>query len=449
MVKLIKSVYIIGIGGISLSALAIILKSKGFIVYGSDLVKSHITDELEKKGFDIIIGHAPDFVKVADIIVYSSAVNEEDIDLKLAKKLNKKIMTRAELLGLISRQYRTISISGSHGKTTTTGMIASVFLNSNKSPNIHIGGILNNIQSNVYVGNDNIFITEACEYKDSFLKLSNNISVVLNIKPDHLDYFKNLDNIFESFQKFVDNTKEGGFVVYNNDDALCRKLKYNDKIISYGINEKSDVMAKNIRLKENGKYNFDIFNNGVLCMNIDLPCFGYHNIYNALATFCVCYYEGLSFIDIKNGIESFKGIKRRFEYINNFNSNLIIHDYAHHPDEILATIKTGLELKKDKIIIIFQPHTFSRTKDLYNEFLNALSNGNEVWLLPIYPAREKPIKGISSFKLYKDLKDMGCKCRYFSNFEKCYNQIKKYKDKNTLFEILGAGDIEKLSDMLK
>lgn len=444
-----KIIYIIGIGGISLSALAIMLHEKGFIVYGSDITQSYITDDLVKKGIDIIIGHAPDFVKACDIVVYSSAVSEDDGDICLAKKLNKTLMTRAELLGLISKEFYTISISGTHGKTTTTGMISSVFLFAKKSPCIHIGGILNNISSNVYIGKGDYLITEACEYKDSFLKLSNFFSVVLNIKPDHLDYFKNISNIFTSFQKFINNTKENGYVVLNNDDELCKKLKCENKIIYYGINLPSEVMAKNVTINKNGKYSFDIYLKNKKMLNIDLPCYGFHNIYNALACFCICYYNKISLKDIKNGIENFKGIKRRFEYINEIDDKLIIHDYAHHPDEIIATIKCGRKLKKDKLIVIFQPHTFSRTRDLYNEFIESLKLADEVWLLPIYPAREKPIKGISSYKLYSDLKEKGIKSFYLKDFEQCKNKILKYKQKNVLFEILGAGDIEHLADMLK
>ncbi len=443
-----KAVYIIGIGGISLSALAIFLKEKGKIIYGSDIHNSKIIETLREKGINITIGHSFEFVKTADIIVYSSAVSENDCDLLYAKKLNKKIMSRAQLLGEISNQYKTISISGTHGKTTTTGMIASVFLSSNHKPNIHIGGILNNINSNIDVGDENIFITEACEYKDSFLYLNSYISVVLNIKPDHLDYFKNFYNLFNSFQKFCQNTNKNGCVLLNNDDKNCREIVVNTKCLTFAIKNNAFVTARNI-VSKNGKYSFDIYENCVKVLKINLPCYGKHNIYNALAAYCVCKVLGFKNIEIKNGIENFKGIKRRFEFINEFNNNLIIHDYAHHPDEIKEIIKAGRLLKKKKVIVIFQPHTYTRTRDLYFQFLNALCKADEVWLLPIYPAREKAIKGISSYSLFKDLKLKNKDVKYFSCFERCKKKIMALKERDLLIEILGAGDINLLAESLK
>ena len=448
MLENIKSIYIVGIGGISLSAIALILKNKGFDICGSDLEYSNEIAKLQQQNIKVVIGHSKDFVLKCDALVYSLAV-ENDEDVLLAKKLNKKIFSRAEILGMLSQGYQTISIAGTHGKTTTTGLISSIFLEAKKDPNIHIGGVLNNINSNVNISISDILITEACEYKDSFLFLKNTVSVILNIKEDHLDYFKNIDNIFNSFQKFSNNTLNNGIIVINSDDKLCCKIKNNSKILTYGIeNLNAELRAINI-VEQTGKYCFDVVFRNEKLFTINLPCYGRHNIYNALASIGVSLFYGIEREFIKRGIENFKGVKRRFEYINELNNNLIIHDYAHHPDEIKAVIETGNEIKKEKIIVIFQPHTYSRTKLLFKDFIKSLELCDEVWLLPIYPAREKPIKNVSSYKLYKSLKSKNVKVKYFQSFLECYSYLKKYKENNKLFEILGAGDIVKLADMLR
>lgn len=449
MQKKIKSVYIIGIGGISLSAIAVFLKEQGYIVYGSDTNDSEIIHNLIKEGFSIKIGDASDYVEMADMIIYTSAVSKTNSDLRLAQKLGKPIFSRSQILGEISKKYKTISVAGTHGKTTTTGMISSIFLTANKKPNIHIGGILRNINSNVLVNSSNIFITEACEYKDSFLQLKNYVSVVLNIHEDHLDYFKDLNQITDSFNIFAQNTVKNGYYIYNFDDLLAKNIDCKCKKISFGFCDDCDLQAININECENGKYSFGVKFHGNYLGEIYLPCFGKHNIYNALASIAVGIAFNIKFENMKLGIENFKGIKRRFELVGKFNGNLIIHDYAHHPDEINATIKTCRELGYKKVIVVFQPHTFSRTQTLKNEFLDCLKKSDETWLLPIYPAREKPIKGVSSFGLAKQLKKDGYKMKYFSNFKKCKDSIISYKESNTIFAILGAGDIENLADMLK
>ena len=446
-----KKIYIIGIGGISLSALAVLLQDKGAWVKGSDLSHNSQVDELLQKGFDIVIGHSTAFVLWADEIILSAAVPENDCDVEFAKKLGKKIITRAEALGWLSSQYRTISVSGCHGKTTTTGMISTILLDANKKPNIHIGGILNQIKSNVCEGESDILVTEACEYKDSFLSLSSEIGVILNVKPDHLDYFLNFDNVKRSFNKFAQNVNPNGTLVLNADDETCQKIMKSPfiqcKMLSFGILSPCDIQATNIYEYENGKFAFLCKLSGEQ-VEFHLPVYGYHNIYNALASIAVCVQFGLTPLQVQQGIENFKGISRRFEKVFEDKNKIVIHDYAHHPDEIKASIQAGRKLKKDKIIAIFQPHTFSRTKDFFDEFCQSLMLADEVWLLPIYPAREKPIKDISSYKIYKNIKKNNKKTRYFKDFYSIYKKIKNLQE-DCLVLILGAGDIEDLARMLQ
>ena len=450
MLEKIKSAYMIGVGGISMSAIARFLKARGIEVYGSDLVYN---DEVKGLVRDKIIEFrpfsAPSFVKKCDIIIYTSAVSNKNTDILYAKMLGKPLYSRAEILGELSKGKATISVAGSHGKTTTTGLISSMFLKGKIKPNIHIGGVLNNINSNVLVSDNDIFITEACEYKDSFLTLDSKISVILNIKPDHLDYFKTLENEFESFQQFADNTAKNGYVIVNNDDKLCRKLQINQNKLTFALKNDADLQAKDVKKDKNGQFVINVCFKGENLGKIKIPCYGEHNILNVLACCGVGIAFNLPFKQIKRGVESYKGTKRRFEIICERKKHMIVHDYAHHPDEIRATIKLCRQLRHGKLIVIFQPHTFSRTLALYDDFLKCFEGADEVWLLPIYPAREKPIKGISSYRLAQDLKKSKKNVKYFNNFDKCYDNIKQNKEKNVIFAILGAGDIEKLAYKFK
>lgn len=447
----IKSVYFIGIGGISMSALALILKSRGIIVKGSDVKLSEITDRLQTNGIEIVHGDCPQFVEECDAIVFTGAIPENNQDLILAKKLGKLVYSRSQLLGFLSKEKKTISVAGTHGKTTTTGMISCTLLHAGLDPTIHIGGLLNAINSNLHLGEGDCFVTEACEYKDAFLSLSSFVSVVLNIEEDHLDYFKSFDNIISSFNQFIENTDQNGTIVYNFDNCngkLDSKILKRFKNISFGFSDGADLQAQNVFEFARGRYSFDAFFKGKCLSNFKLACFGRHNIINALATIAVAICLNVKIEDIVCGIEDFKGIGRRMELIRD-DSPLIIHDYAHHPQEIEESLKTIKSLSDNKLVCIFQPHTFSRTKDLYNEFLSCFDFCDEVWFLPIYPAREKEIKGISSENLAKDLNLHGKPSRFFSSFETCKQEILKDKNFNCSFAILGAGDIEILAKMLK
>lgn len=450
MLKNIKIAYIIGVGGISMSAIARFLHAEGIEVLGSDIT---INDEIEKLLKDNIIKFklkaSKEFVKSCDIVIFSSAISENNSDILYAKKLGKPIFSRAEILGQLTQNKKTISIAGTHGKTTTTGLISSVLLSCGLNPNIHIGGVLKNTNSNVHISKSDLFVTEACEYKDSFLSFKNYISVVLNIKPDHLDYFKTIENEFSSFQKFVDNTAEDGYVIVNNDDKLSQELNIKCNKITYAIENDANVKAQHILISKDGHISFDVFIKGSRQGRIKLSCLGLHNVYNALACCGVCYALGVPFNKIQKGVHSFKGIARRFEILQKNKKRMIVHDYAHHPDEIKAILNLCRFLKYKKVVAIFQPHTYSRTRDLYPQFLSCFNAADEVWLLPIYPAREKPIKGVSSFALAKDLSKNGVKSQYFNSFEKCEQAIINYKEKGVLFAILGAGDIVELAYCFK
>lgn len=449
MNKNIKRIHFLGIGGISQSALAIILKAQGYKVSGSDKIESETTQKLEELGIPVCINSISKHLYCANLVVVTGAIKEDDKELILAKKLGLKIVPRAKMLGMITKQYKNvISVAGTHGKTTTTGMISKIFLDAKKNPTIHIGGNMQEIDRNVNVGEKEFFITEACEYQDSFLSLKSDVSVILNVQPDHLDYFKNFDNIKKSFKKFADNTKKNGVVVYNRDDENAR-LNYKQNVVSYSLDGFGVVSAKNIKEYEKGKYQFSCYVLGNMLFTCKLNVYGKHNVYNALASISVALYYGIDKQIIKKSLESFKGIKRRFEDYGFKNGVKIIHDYAHHPTEIQAIIKTTKGLTKKDVYVVFQPHTYSRTKLLYDEFLNCFKGAKEVLVYKVYSAREKESEGTNEKELARGLSLNGEKSFSFDNYKEMKESILSKVKEGDILLVLGAGDIESFAAYLK
>jgi len=449
MDRKIKNIHFLGVGGISQSALAIILKSQGYNVSGSDKTETEITKKLENLGIPVSINSISGYIYSANLVVVTGAIKEDDEELVLANKLGLKIVSRAKMLGMIAKQYKNvISVAGTHGKTTTTGMLAQIFIDAKKNPTIHIGGNMETINGNVFVGDNDFFITEACEYQDSFLTLRSNVSVILNVQPDHLDYFKSFKNIKKSFKKFADNTKKQGVVVYNRDDENAI-FNYKNNVISYSVNGVGLLSAKNIKEHEKGKYQFDCYLLGNKLFTLKLKVFGQHNVYNALASISVGLYYGIDKKIIKKSLESFTGIKRRFEDYGEINGVKIIHDYAHHPTEIKAIIKTAKSLTKNNIYVIFQPHTYSRTKLLYNEFLNCFKGAKETLVYKVYSARESECEGINEKELARGLSLKGEKAFSFDNYKEMKNYILSKVKEGDILLVLGAGDIESFATFIK
>lgn len=428
-------IHFIGIGGMSMSALACILQNDGYYVQGSDLHKSEITNDLQNKGINVYIGHNKNNVKNANVVVYNYAIHEDNEELKFAQNNNLKIISRGQLLGFICKNYKNvIAISGAHGKTTTTGMISSIFLTANKNPTIHLGGILNSIGSNYYIGDTTYFITEACEYHDCFLNFKSKVGVILNIEAEHLDYFKNFRNVLKSFTKFAKNSEtvvissnysfNNAITVGNNADYYYKALKYCKKFMSFKVYKNNKFYAK-----------------------IKLKCYGEHNAINALFAIAVSDKFNLSQKDIVKGLFNFTGTKRRFEVLRN--KPYMVHDYAHHPAEIKSAISTIKQISKNKLIVIFQPHTYSRTHNLKTEFINSLKNLEEIYIIKTYPARETYIKSGSAKTLYQQLKKLNANVLYFENFKKCEQHLRKINLHKTDVLFLGAGDIHKLAYRFK
>jgi len=446
-----EKVYIIGICGISLSAIAKILKSQGHAVAGSDTDMGEMSKDLERAGISVYYGHNSCKLDDYDVVVYSAAIAEDNPEILRAKKLHKKMLSRAQLLGQISKIFKTtIAIAGSHGKTTTTGMISTILINSGHNPTIHIGGNFDKIGGNVRIGDSGIFVTEACEYKDSFLKLKPKISVILGVQADHMDYFKKIENLQNSFNSFASNTKKRGAVIFDagNKRSVQASKHANCQQISVSGGKKSDHFATNAISGKDGCYSFSYYENGKNLGRIYLSVPGKHNITNALAAIAVARFLGIDFSTIQNSLYEFCGVDRRFQFVGRINGAKVFHDYAHHPTEIKASIAAAREMKCKKLFVVFQPHTFSRTKSFFCRFASALSKADQVVMYPIYPAREQPIKGITSEALSKKINEVGGKSVHFFN----YAQIKEFLSDNVassdMVLILGAGDIVDLTKII-
>lgn len=447
-----KYIYMIGIGGVSMSGIAEILKHWNFTVNGSDRTESEVTRKLNLDGIHVTIGHDTNMVSKADLVVYTAAIPENDPELLRAKELNIPIMERADFLGLITKAFDdTICVSGTHGKTTTTSMISMCFLEAGLDPSIQVGATLKSIDGNYRIGNSDHFIIEACEYVESFLKFYPKAEVILNIDNDHLDYFKNIENINEAFIKYVKLLPEDGLLVVNNDNSYCSELhKYTDaKTVSYGIqNEKSNFVARNITFNKNGFACFDVYYNNYFYSSFELSVPGVHNVLNALACIALCHSYGIEKSDIKSALKKYTGACRRFEYIGQFNGISIYDDYGHHPTEIKAT---ALALKKktyNHSWVVFQPHTYSRTKNLLDDFADSLTYFDNIIVADIYAAREQNTYNISSQDLVNKIKELGRKAIFIDDFNEIVNYLKQNAQKDDIILTLGAGTVTNIGPML-
>ena len=445
-------VHFIGIGGISMSGLAEILLKEGFTISGSDNKETALTDHLETLGATIFYGQkASNIISGIDVVVYTAAIHEDNEEFMEAKHQNLPMLSRAELLGQLMTNYEMpIAISGTHGKTTTTSMLSHILLAGEKYPTISVGGILKAIGGNIRVGESGYFVTEACEYTNSFLHFFPKISVILNIDEDHLDFFKDLDDIRNSFHKFAKLLPSDGILIINDnipdlDDFLS---DLNCNIIKYGNNSSLDYSATNIFHNNLGEASFDLVKSGEFIDRISLSVNGDHNVSNALAAIAVADQLDIPLEAIKNGLKEFHGTDRRFEHKGEVNGVTIIDDYAHHPTEIKATLAAASQYPHKELWCIFQPHTYTRTKALFPEFVEALTYADHIILADIYAARETDTLGISSADIAEKLKEKGCDAYYFSSFEEietfCLDKCKK----GDMLITMGAGDVVNIGESL-
>ena len=442
-----------GIGGISMSALAEIMISRGFTVTGSDSHESKITDHLESLGAKIFYNQvAGNISSDIDVLIYTAAIKQDNPELVKAKELGIPLLTRAEFLGQIMLNYpMAIGVSGTHGKTTTTSMLSQIMLEGNTDPTILVGGIMPAIHGNTRVGHSDKLITEACEYTNSFLSFKPNMAIILNVAADHLDFFKDLDDIRHSFRKFAELVPDDGFLVINSDidnlEYFTDGLKC--KVITVGSDPaKSDYSATNIEFDQFAKGSYDLVVNGEKSFHVALNVTGEHNIYNSLAAIAAAHAMGISDENIKAGLTQYGGTDRRFQYKGKVGDVTIIDDYAHHPDEITATIKTAKHYPHKKMWVVFQPHTYSRTKSLLPEFGKALKDADAVVLADIYAAREKDTLGVSSLDVKKEIEKYGTEVHYYPSFSEIENFLLESCSPGDLLITMGAGDVVKIGEHL-
>ena len=443
-------IHFIGIGGISMSGLAQIVLKKGFTVSGSDRSKSHITEKLESLGATVFLGHSEENIKGADVVVYTAAIHDDNPEFASAKKSGVILLSRAEFLGAIMKLYKNAAgISGTHGKTTTTAMLTHALISAHFDPTVSIGGELDIIGGNIKTGSSDYFVTEACEYTNSFLEFFPTVAVITNIDEDHLDFFSGIDEIIESFRNFALLTKDKGFVVAcGSDENVKKALKdTNLDIKYYGIGDGFEYSAKNLNF-ESGYPSFEVWHNDKLLTSLHLRVYGKHNVLNALAVLAVCDNWNVDISLAKNGIESFCGAKRRFEKKGVLQGAVIIDDYAHHPTEIKATLTAAKPFVRNRLWCIFQPHTYSRTKKLWDEFVKSFDNVDELIITDIYAAREK-FDGVTTPKaLADDIRKRGVKVRYISDFSEIEDVIRsEVKEGDTVFT-MGAGNVVDIADDL-
>ena len=447
-----NKIHMVGIGGVSMSGIAEILINWGFQVTGSNLVENSSTLKLKETGIKVFIGHEAENIGDADVLVYTAAISPDNIELVTAKNLGIPTIERSDFLGEITRCFKdTITVCGTHGKSTTSSMVSLCFLEALKDPSIQIGADLAQIDGNYKVGNSEYFIIEACEYVESFLKFSPKSTILLNMDNDHLDYFKNFDNIKKAFIKYIKLHPSDGTLVVNFDDINCLDIqKYTQaKFITYGItNKNTDFFAVNIVFDNDGFPEFDVYHKDKFYERIKLHVPGMHNVLNALSCIALCNEYGISSENIKTALSKFTGAGRRFEYKGKVNGASVYDDYGHHPTEVIATSKALMNKKYNKSWVIFQPHTYSRTKALLTDFAKALLNFDNIILVDIYAAREKNIYGISSEDLNDKIKSLGKNSLYLPDFDKCVSYLKKHVSKDDIVLTLGAGTVTEIASML-
>ncbi len=445
-------VHFIGIGGISMSGLAEILLKENFTISGSDTKESALTKHLEKMGASVFYGQkASNIIEGIDAVVYTAAIREDNEEYREAVRKRLPMLSRAEFLGQMMKNYdMPIAVSGTHGKTTTTSMLSHILLADRQDPTISVGGILKAIGGNIRVGGSEVFLTEACEYTNSFLHFFPKIALILNIDADHLDFFKDLQDIRRSFRRFAALLPKDGTLVVNEEienlDEITEGLSC--RVSTFGLTASADYRAERLSHDEKGDASFDVVKRDKVLGRIKLSVTGDHNVMNALSAIAAADMIGVPFSSMQKGLAEFKGTDRRFEYKGERNGVTIIDDYAHHPTEIKATLTAVKNYPHREVWCVFQPHTYSRTKALFDEFVEALSDTDHIVLADIYAAREKDTLGISSAQIAEALKRRGCDAYYLPSFEAIEKFLLDRCQNGDVLITMGAGDVVNIGESL-
>lgn len=438
--------HLVGIGGVSMSALAEVLWSQGISITGSDSQESRNTQRLRARGIPVTIGHFPETVRGASYIIRTAAVRDDNVEIMAARAAGIPVFERAEAWGYIMRAYaNAVCIAGTHGKTTTTSMSAHIFLAAGADPTVMVGGTLSTLNAAYRVGKGDTIILESCEYYNSFHNFSPTIAVILNIEADHLDFFKDLEDIKKSFRTFAELVPPHGCVVYNADDksTVDAMRGIARPVLTFGMGEGADVRAQAVAYYETGS-EFDVLVRGKPYCHVTLHVPGRHNVMNALAAIAAAYHAGVPGRAVEEGLASFYGAGRRFEYKGVFNGARVYDDYAHHPSELKALLDAVAAMPYRRTILVFQPHTYTRTYKLFDDFLAQLRRPDVVLLAEIYAAREKNTIGISS----KELADKLPNARYCATFDEIEAALRAMAREGDIILTVGAGDIVKVGERL-
>ena len=446
-------IHFMGIGGISMSGFAELLHTMGFTISGSDRGETKITKHLEELGISVIYEQASaNITPDIDLVVYTAAIHPDNPEFIAAKESGIPMLDRADMVGQIMKNYETaIAVSGTHGKTTTTSMVSHIMLAANLDPTISVGGILQAIGGNIRIGKSGNFITEACEYTNSFLKFHPTTGIILNVEAEHLDFFKDLDDVRNSFHQFADLIPENGLLVINGEiddykellkDIHCRILTYST------TNSSCDIFADNIAFDEKGNGTFELVIKGEKLGTIHMNVIGIHNISNALAAIGAVLDYGVTFEQIAEGLSNFYGTDRRFQYKGEINGVTVIDDYAHHPTEIEATLTSVKNIPCHTAWCVFQPHTYTRTKAFLKDFAKALSLADKVVLADIYAARENDPGDISSLDLKRELEVLGKEVYYFPSFDEIVDFLLENCTNGDLLITMGAGNVVTIGETI-
>ena len=437
-----KTVHFIGIGGIGMSGLAEVFHCHGYSVQGSDLRKSKVTGRLAKMGLTIKIGHRQENIEGADLVVYSSCITEKNPELTAAREKNLIILKRMEALAMLMRDKKAIAVSGAHGKTTTTSLVSILLIEAGLDPTVFIGADVHFLGGNAKCGQSDIMVTEADESDGTFILLNPMYSISTNIDREHMDYYGTMDNVLKAYKQFIENTKEEGCAFICAEDENLKNIAKESKkrIIKYGISEDADIRAENIALLGLDGSEFNVRYKGAKLGRIKLSILGLHNVINSLAAIGVAMEMGLSFDKIKSVIGEFKGADRRFRITRLESDIVIIDDYAHHPTEIRATLK-AMENSGRRIVAVFQPHRYTRTRDLKDQFGKCFDIADHLVVTDIYSADEKPIEGVSGNDICESAKSYGHKDTHFISKDDIIKHLMDIAKPGDAVFLLGAGDI--------
>ena len=440
-----KRVHLVGIGGVSMCPLAEVLRGKGLLVQGSDMAESATVQHLRSLGIPVAVGHNAENLGDCDLVIRTAAVHDSNPEIAGAVARGIPVYERAQAWGAIMRHYRNaLCVAGTHGKTTTTSMCTHIFMAAERDPPVMIGGTLPLLHSGYRVGGGDTIILESCEYCNSFLSFFPTVAVILNVEADHLDFFKDLNDIEHSFHRFAELVPESGHVIVNadNEGAMISVSGLERPILTFGVDHQADCTVANLR--EEGAPSFDVLIHGKKYAHVELKVFGRHNVSNALAAASAAYVMGIPGKAVEEGLGSFTGAGRRFEYKGSFNGAQVYDDYAHHPDELHALLSTAKGLGYNRLIVAFQPHTYTRTASCFNEFVTELKLADVAVLAEIYAAREQNTLGISSSDLCRNIPGSV----YCSTLDKVTARLRELAQPGDLILTVGAGDIYRAGEKL-